>query len=86
MDGMSLPPDLEQFVAEEVAAGRYRDFDEIVRAGIDLLKQRAQARNALLAASVLAAQEEGDRLGYLTGEEVATHVRETFARRTGTAA
>lgn len=85
MDGMSLPPNLEQFVAEEVAAGRYRDFDEVVRAGIDLLKQRAKARSALLA-SVLAAQEEGDRLGYLTGEEVAAHVRETIARRTGTAA
>ena len=82
---MSLPPDLEQFVAEEVAAGRYRDFDEVVRAGIDLLKQRSKARSALLA-SVLAAQEEGDRLGYLTGEEVAAHVRETIAQRTGTAA
>ncbi len=82
---MPLPPDLQQFVAEEVAAGRYRNFDEIVRAGIDLLKQRATARNELLA-SVLAAQEEGDRLGYLTGKEVAAHVRETIAQRTGTAA
>ena len=48
MDGMLLPPDLEQFVAEEVAAGRYRDFDEVVRAGIDLPKQRAKARTRYL--------------------------------------
>ena len=85
MDNVALPPDLEQFAAEEVAAGRYRDVGEVVRAGIGLLQQRAQARGELLA-SVLAAQEEGDRLGYLTGDEVAAHVRETIARRTGAAA
>ena len=85
MDGITLPPDLEQFVAEEVAAGHYRDLDDVVRAGVDLLRQRAQARAELLA-SVLAAQEEGDRVGYLTGDEVAAHVRGTIARKAGTAA
>lgn len=79
---MPLPPELEQFATEEVAAGRYRDLDDVVRAGLSLLRQRAQARSGLLA-SVLAAREEGDRLGTLTGEEVAAHVRQTIARRTG---
>jgi putative addiction module CopG family antidote len=85
MAGVTLPPELAQFAAEEVAAGRYRDLDDLVRAGVDLLKQRAQARAALLA-SVLAAQEEGDRVGYLTSEEVTAHVRATIARKAGTAA
>ena len=85
MDSVTLPPDLEQFAAAEVAAGRYRDFGDVVRAGVGLLKQRAQVRTELLR-SVLAAQEEGDRLGYLTGEEVAAHIRKTIARGAGTAA
>ncbi len=85
MDGIALPPDLEQFAAQEVAAGRYRDMDEVVRAGVGLLRQRTAAKAELLA-SVLAAQDEGDRAGYLTGDEVAAHVRATIARRAGPAA
>ncbi len=85
MDNVTLTPDLEQFAAEEIAAGRYRDMGEVVRAGVGLLRHRTEAKAQLLA-SVLAAQEEGDRLGYLTGDEVAAHVRETIARRTGAAA
>jgi len=84
MDGMSLPPDLERFADEAVADGRYRDRAEVVAAGVELLRQRDAARAELLA-SVMAAQEEGDRLGYLTGDEVLAHVRETIARRTGPA-
>ena len=85
MDGIALPPDLEQFAAEAVAAGHYRDTAEVVRAGVELLRRREQARAALLG-SVLAAREEGDRVGYLTADEVAAHVRDTIARRTaGTA-
>jgi putative addiction module CopG family antidote len=80
MDGISLPPELERFAADEVAAGRYRDTAEVVRAGVNLLKQRSQARAELLA-SVLAAQEEGDRLGYLTGDELLARVETRLARR-----
>jgi putative addiction module CopG family antidote len=83
MDGISLPPELERFAADEVAAGRYRDTAEVVRAGVNLLKQRSQARAELLA-SVLAAQEEGDRVGYLTGEELLTRVETRLARRAST--
>ena len=80
MDGISLPPELERFAADEVAAGRYRDTAEVVHAGLNLLKQRSQARAELLA-SVLAAQEEGDRLGYLTGDELLARVETRLARR-----
>jgi len=85
MDGITLPPDLEQFAAEAVAAGHYRDTAEVVRAGVELLRRREHARAELLA-SVLAAREEGERAGYLTADEVAAHVRETITRRTGAAA
>jgi putative addiction module CopG family antidote len=85
MDGVTLPPDLEQFAAEAIAAGRYRDNADIVSAALVLLQRREKSRADLLA-SVVAAKEEGDRIGYLTGDEVAAHVRETIARRTGAAA
>jgi putative addiction module CopG family antidote len=80
MDAISLPPELEQFAAEAVAAGRYRDTADLVRAGLELLQRREQARAELLA-SVLAAQEEGDRIGYVTGDEVLARVEARLARR-----
>jgi putative addiction module CopG family antidote len=80
MDAISLPPELEQFAAEAVAAGRYRDTADLVRAGLELLQRREQARTELLA-SVLAAQEEGDRIGYVTGDEVLARVEARLARR-----
>jgi putative addiction module CopG family antidote len=80
MDTVTLPPELERFAAEAVAAGRYRDLSEVVAAGVSLLQRQEQARAELLA-SVLAAKEESDREGYLTGDEVAARVRATIARK-----
>jgi putative addiction module CopG family antidote len=85
IEDVTLPPELEQFAAEAVAAGRYRDTAEVVRAGVDLLRQW-DAVHAELLASVLAARDEGDRDGYLTGDEVAARVRATIARRSTTPA
>ena len=39
MDRVILPPDLEQFAAEAVASGRFRDRDELVRTGVDLVRR-----------------------------------------------
>ena len=80
MDNVTLPPELERFVAEAVAAGRYGSASEAVAAGLSLLRRQEQARAELLA-SVLAAKEESDRDGYLTGDEVAERVRATIARK-----
>jgi antitoxin ParD1/3/4 len=80
MDDMSLPPELERFADEAIASGRYPDRAALVAAGISLLRRQEQARAELLA-SVLAAKEEADRDGYLTGDEVAAQVRATIARR-----
>jgi len=83
MDQVTLTPELEQFATEAVAAGRYRDVGAVVQAGVELLRQHDAARAALLE-SVLAAQAEGDRDGYLTADEVAARVRATIARRSPT--
>jgi putative addiction module CopG family antidote len=80
MDTVTLPPELERFATEAVAAGRYRSVSEVVAAGVSLLRRQEQARAELLA-SVLAAKEESDRDGYLTGDEVAERVRATIARK-----
>jgi len=80
MDNVTLPPELERFVAEAIAAGRYTDVSEAVAAGLSLLRRQEQARAELLA-SVLAAKDESDREGYLSGNEVAERVRATIARK-----
>ncbi|MGD0108684.1 MAG: type II toxin-antitoxin system ParD family antitoxin [Rhodopila sp.] len=83
MDDMT-PPELERFVVEAIAAGRYRDKADLVAAAVSLL-QRQRARTELLT-SVLAAKEDGDRDGYLTGDEVAARVRASIVRRSATQA
>jgi putative addiction module CopG family antidote len=85
MNDMTLPPELERFAAEAIAAGRYRDKAELLAAGVSLLQQQERARAELLA-SVLAAKADGDRDGYLTGDEVAARVRASIARKSATPA
>jgi putative addiction module CopG family antidote len=81
MKTVTLPPELERFATEAVAAGHYRDVSEVVAAGVALLQRHEQARTELLA-SVETAKAESERDGYLTGDEVAERVRATIARRT----
>jgi Arc/MetJ-type ribon-helix-helix transcriptional regulator len=37
---ISLSPDVERLIAEQVRSGRYRSADEVVREGLDLLQER----------------------------------------------
>ena len=78
MDSVTLPPDLEQFAAEAVASGRFRDRDELVRTGVDLVRRREKARADFIA-SLEAAQEEGRRDGVFTIDEVAAELDEIIA-------
>jgi antitoxin ParD1/3/4 len=71
MNDVTLPPELERFAAEEVAAGRLRDISEVVRAGLPLL-QRAEAE---FVSSLEHARVEGERDGLLTVEQVEQRVR-----------
>ncbi len=66
---MSLPLDLEQFAAEAVAAGRYRDVSEVVAAGIGLLR-RAEAEVAEFVRSLEDAQAEAEREGCRGADDV----------------
>ena len=69
MNAVTLPPDLERFADEVIAKGRFRDVDEVVRAGVSLL-QRAEAERAAFEASLDNAIAEGERDGFLTLDEV----------------
>ena len=77
MSDVTLTPELERFAAEAIAAGRYRDVSEVVQAGLSLL-QRADAARAALLASVLAAEAEGDRDGYLALDQLEVEMRQTI--------
>jgi antitoxin ParD1/3/4 len=47
---VSLTPELEHFVQQRVATGRYQTASEVVREGLRLLEQQEQNREAALAA------------------------------------
>lgn len=83
MDGVSLPPDLEQFAADAVAAGRYRDTADVVCAGVKLL-QRAEAEVADFVASLETARDEANRDGWVSLDEMLAEmdqiIRETADR------
>jgi antitoxin ParD1/3/4 len=74
MNDVILTPELERFAADAVAAGRYRDMSEVVRAGLSLLR-RADAARAELLASVLAAEAEADRDGGVSLEQIEAEMR-----------
>jgi antitoxin ParD1/3/4 len=84
MTSVALPPELERFAAEAVAAGRYRDVSEVIAAGVSLLQRQEQARAELLA-SVIKAQEEADREGCVTGDEMVARIRARLAEKHGAA-
>jgi putative addiction module CopG family antidote len=69
MDAVILTPELEQFAAEAVAAGRYRDIAEVVRAGVSLVR-RLEADRAAFIASLESAEAGADRDGSLSLDDV----------------
>jgi antitoxin ParD1/3/4 len=84
MDAVTLPPELERFAEEAVAAGRFRDVSAVVAAGVSLLQRQEQARADLLA-SVLAAEAEAERDGCVSGDEMLVRVRARLAEKHGAA-
>lgn len=69
MDAVTLPPELERFATEAVAAGRYRDLAEVVRVGVELL-QRAETERAAFVRSLEDAEAESDREGWHSLDDV----------------
>ncbi len=69
MSTVTLPPDLERFASEAVAAGRYRDLSDVVAAGVSLLQRQEQAR-AQFIKSLEDAEAEAERDGWHSLDEV----------------
>lgn len=59
--GLTLPPDLEQFVNEQVAHGGFATPASVIEAGLQLLRERREELKALIDAGI----EQADR-GELT--------------------
>ena len=78
MDGFTLRPDLEQFAAEAVASGRYRDTADVVRTGLDLVRRRDTARAAFIA-SLEAAQRESEENGFHRLDDVLSELDDIIA-------
>jgi putative addiction module CopG family antidote len=80
MDPVTLPPDLQRFAEEEVAAGRFRNLSEVAAAGVNLLR-RAEAERAAFIASLEAAEAEADRDGWLSLDDVLAEMDDLAAKR-----
>lgn len=66
---VSLPPDLEDFVASQVASGRYASEGEVIQKGLRLLEEQETAEESLRSA-VAVGLEQALRGELLDGEEV----------------
>jgi putative addiction module CopG family antidote len=80
MQAVTLPPDLEHFANEAVAAGRYRDMAEVVAAGVSLL-QRAELEHAAFVRSLEEAEAEADREGWHSLDEVMADAEQIIAAK-----
>ena len=70
---VSLTPELERFVQDRVASGRYQTASEVVREGLRLLEEREQERAEALAAlkgKLKRAAEQAERGELSDGEKV----------------
>ena len=78
MDNVTLPPELERFVA--VAAGRYGNASEAVAAGLGLLQRQERAR-ADFVASLEAAEAEAEREGWHSLDDVMAEADQIIAAK-----
>lgn len=66
---VKLSPDIEKFAEECVAEGRFDGVGEVVDAAMHLLQDQEMRRRAFIQ-SLKDAEEESEREGYVTMEEV----------------
>jgi putative addiction module CopG family antidote len=78
MDDVTLPPELERFAEEAVAAGRFRDLSAVVAAGANLLRRQEQA-HADFVASLEAAEAARD--GWHSLDEVLAEANQISAAK-----
>jgi len=75
---VKLPPALEKFAEDCVADGRYEDIGAVVNAGMRLLRAREPERLAFVQ-SLKDAEEEAERDGYFTIDEVVAEMEAIIA-------
>jgi putative addiction module CopG family antidote len=66
---VELPPALEKFAEDSVAEGRFASISDVVASGLRFLQAREEQRLAFVQ-SLKDAEEESERDGYVTLEEV----------------
>ena len=71
---VDLTPELERFAQQCVDDGLYSDVSDVIRSGLRLLRERREARRAF-ETSLREAEEEADREGWLTIEDVAAEMQ-----------
>jgi antitoxin ParD1/3/4 len=84
MDTVTLPPELERFAEEAVAAGRFPNLSAVVAAGVSLLQRQEQAR-ADFVASLAAAEAEAEREGWHSLDDVMAEADQIIAAKRGAA-
>ncbi len=80
----TIRPDLEAFVDQLVASGRYLCAAEVISDGLELLKDQEvarEARRAELLASIDAAMADIDANGGISAEEVFAEMEELIRSR-----
>jgi antitoxin ParD1/3/4 len=81
---VSLTPELEKFVADKVASGRYTSASEVVREALRLLEREEKSRKEQLEdfnRELQARIEALDRGERVTSEEVREHFRRKSEER-----
>ena len=71
MSHIDLPDEIVRLAEEQVAAGRARSIEEVVRAGIEALELRDQERYDARLSELRAAIDEGDESGTFEGDPFA---------------
>ena len=81
---VSLTPELDQFINERVASGRYQSASEVVREGLRLLEEREERRQTALQELrelITVGLEEAKRGELLEGEQVMTDLMRRHEER-----
>ena len=83
---VSLTPELEEFVQDRVATGRYQTASEVVREGLRLLEFQERDRDAAhaaLKAKLEHAAAQADRGEFVDPEQVLKKIEARLRRRIG---
>ncbi|MEQ9548969.1 MAG: type II toxin-antitoxin system ParD family antitoxin [Coleofasciculus sp. G3-WIS-01] len=81
---ITLPPELEQFINNQVASGKYASTDEVFLAGIKLLQEREnlyKGRFEELRREIMVGVEEAERGELLDAETVIIGLQEKLQQR-----